>query len=147
MFQQSSLDSGWCLFSVHRQSCGYCRYATETGRQPCHGAEAVSLGLFFRTLRFPSLQSIDQVFDVPVAQVQQILRCCLCEDSRDPTVAARILLDNKVVVIPVVAQMQIPLVRFPQCFSICSTLIRWSTFVVQVLQFSSADVEETVAPR
>ena len=30
-FQQSSPDSGWCLSSVHRQSGGYCRYATETG--------------------------------------------------------------------------------------------------------------------
>ena len=30
-FQQSSLDSGWCLSSVPRQSGGLCRYATETG--------------------------------------------------------------------------------------------------------------------
>ena len=30
-FQQSSLDSGWCLSSVPRQSGGRCRYATETG--------------------------------------------------------------------------------------------------------------------
>ena len=26
------------------------------------------------------------MFDVTVVQVQQILRCCQCEDSRDPTV-------------------------------------------------------------
>ena len=38
----------------------------------------------------------------PCLQVVQILRCCLCEDSRDPTVL--------LVVILVVAQMQIPLV-------------------------------------
>ena len=31
----------------------------------------------------------------------------------------------------------------PQRFSSCSTLTRWSSWVVQVLQFSSADVEET----
>ena len=33
----------------------------------------------------------------------QILRCCLCEDSRDPTVL--------LVVIPVVAQIQIPILQ------------------------------------
>ena len=38
----------------------------------------------------------------PCLQVVQILRCCLCEDSRDPTVF--------LVVIPVVAQMQILMV-------------------------------------
>ena len=47
----------------------------------------------------------------------------------------------EVVDIPVVAQMQIPLVLFPQRFSSCNTLIRWSTSFVQVLQFSRADVE------
>ena len=30
-FQQPSPDSRWCLSSVHRQSGGSCRYATETG--------------------------------------------------------------------------------------------------------------------
>ena len=50
---------------------------------------------------------------------------------------------SMVVDIPVVAQMHIPLVRIPSRFSSCSTLIRWSTFVVQVQQFSNAHVEET----
>ena len=40
----------------------------------------------------------------PCLQVVQILRCCLCEDSRDSTLL--------LVVIPVVAQVQIPMVPF-----------------------------------
>ena len=59
--------------SVHRQSGGYCRYAAETGRRfPCHGAVADSLGLVQQTTEIPQLQYIDGVFDVLVAQVQQI---------------------------------------------------------------------------
>ena len=100
-FQQPSPDSGWCLSSVHRQSGGSCRYATETGthsvklciiglvidvpvvvqrqvhssrssgrRHPCRGAEAVSVGPVQQTTEIHQLHSIDQVFDVPVAQVQ-----------------------------------------------------------------------------
>ena len=46
-----------------------------TGRQPCHGAEAASLAPVQQTTEIPWLQSIDQVFDVPVAQVQQFLGC------------------------------------------------------------------------
>ena len=51
-----------------------------------------------------------------------------------------------VVDFPVVAQLQIHLVRSPQRFSSCSILIRWSTFVVHV-QFSSAVVEEADLPQ
>ena len=59
--------------SVHRQSGGYCRYAAETGRRfPCHGAVADSLGLVLQTTEIHQLQYIDGVFDVLVAQVQQI---------------------------------------------------------------------------
>ena len=36
------------------------------------------------TMDIPQL--LNTVADVPVVQVQQILRCCLCEDSRDSTV-------------------------------------------------------------
>ena len=59
--------------SVHRQSGEYCRYAAETGRRfPCHGAVADSLGLVLQTTEIHQLQYIDGVFDVLVAQVQQI---------------------------------------------------------------------------
>ena len=62
---------GWCLSSILRQSGGSCRYSTETGRRhPCHGAVADSLGPI--AIVIPQLQYIDQVFDVLVAQVQQI---------------------------------------------------------------------------
>ena len=57
--------------SIHRQSGGSCRYSTETGRRhPCHGAVADSFGPI--AIEIPQLQYIDQVFDVLVAQVQQI---------------------------------------------------------------------------
>ena len=63
--------TGWCLSSVHRQSGGYCRYVAETGRpHPCHGAVADSCGP--PAIVIPQLQYIDQVFDVLVAQFQQI---------------------------------------------------------------------------
>ena len=46
-------------------------FSTETGRRhPCHGAVADSLGPI--AIEIPQLQFIDQVFDVLVAQVQQI---------------------------------------------------------------------------
>ena len=74
----------------------------------------------------------------PCLQVVHILRCCLCEDSRDPTV--------QLVVIPVVAQMQIPMVRFTLRLSSCSTLTRWSTLCscCARLQVPGAVVDETV---
>ena len=95
-FQQLPINSGWCLSSVHRQSGGYCRYATETGTHSvncafldqlltcplcmsksltCHGAEVVSLGPVQQTTEILQLHSIDQVFDVLVAQVQHIFGC------------------------------------------------------------------------
>ena len=63
-------STGWCLSSVHRQSC-YCSYVAETGRRhPCHGADADSFGPL--AIVIPQLQYIDQVFDVLVEQFQQI---------------------------------------------------------------------------
>ena len=95
-----------------------------------------------RTMDIPQL--LYTVADVPVVQVLQVvdlpvvarlqipLRSHICSSSYS--------LDN-VVDILVVAQLLIPLIRFPLRFSSCSTLIRWSTFAVHVLQFSRADVE------
>ena len=47
----------------------------------------MTFSLVSADLELSQLQSIDQVFDVLVAQVQQIVRCR--GKSRDPTVAAR----------------------------------------------------------
>ena len=44
---------------------------------------------FQQTTEFPQLQYFPGG-RCPCLQVVQILRCCLCEDSRDPTVAARL---------------------------------------------------------
>ena len=93
-FQQSLPICGWCLFSVLQQSGGCCRYATEAGT---HSAELCTLDwlltcpffvhvkvvdypvvaqrqfpLVLYTIEILQLQYIDQVFDVLVAQVQQI---------------------------------------------------------------------------
>ena len=86
------------------------------------------------TMGIPQLQFIDKVIDVGYAGPAN-LGVTVRRQSRSHSCGSSYSFDN-VVVIPVVAQMQIPLVRFPLCFSSCSTLIRWSTFVVQVQQFS-----------
>ena len=57
---------GWCLSSILRHSGFSCRSSAETG----HDAVAGSLGPF--AIEIHQLQFIDQVFDVLVAQVQQI---------------------------------------------------------------------------
>ena len=93
------------------------------------------------TMWIPQLQFIDKVIDVGYAGPAN-LGAAVRRQSRSHSCGSSHSFDN-VVVIPVVAQMQIPLVRFLLCFSSCSTLIRWSTSVVQVQQFSSPDVEET----
>ena len=57
--QQSSPNSGWCLSSVHRQSCGYCRYATETG------THSVKLCIFGLVIDMPVVVHV-KVVDNPV---------------------------------------------------------------------------------
>ena len=47
----------------------------------------------FQTMEIPQLQSIDKVFDVPVFRSSCFLGCSLCEDSRDPRVAAQWSMD------------------------------------------------------
>ena len=80
--------------------------------------EADSHGLAVQqTTVIPLLQYIDKVVDMPVV-FNDMLGSYSCLDP--------------VVDILVVAQMQIPLVQLPSRFSHCSTLIRWSTFIVQV---------------
>ena len=61
----------------------------------------------------------------------KFVHCC-GRQSRSRSGSSSNSLDQ-VVDIPVVAQMQIPLVRLPKRFSSCSTLIRCSTFAVQVV--------------
>ena len=87
---------GWCLFdsgymfqrrrtvevplSVHRQSGGYCSYLQRQVRTVSNCArsttlswrEDVSLGSVQQTTEMSQLQSIDEVFDVLLVQVQQV---------------------------------------------------------------------------
>ena len=111
-FWQSSLDSGWCLSSVPRQSGGYFRYAQRHVRTVFNCAILVidtpvvvhvevvdfpvmtqmTFSLVSADLEISQLHSVDQVFDVLVAQVLQIVRsrgycrqdsCCMpvvCND-------------------------------------------------------------------
>ena len=86
-------------------------------------------------VEIPQLQFIDKVIDG-----------WFVRDPANSGVAVRRQLRShslRLVVFFRQSQMLFPLVRLPQRFSSCSTLIRWSTSIVQVLQFSSADVEET----
>ena len=93
-FWQSLLDSGWCLSSVPRQSCGYFRYAQRHVRTvfncaildidmpvvvhvkvvdyPVMAQMTFSL-VSSSDLEISQFQFIDQVFDVLVAQVRQIV--------------------------------------------------------------------------
>ena len=71
-----------------------------------------------RTVKVPQIQFIALTEDIPVA-------------SRSSTSLSW-------------RRLSFPWSWTPLRFSSCSTLTRWSTFVVQVLQFSGADVEETV---
>ena len=87
--------------------------------------------MVFVTMEIPQLQFIDKVIDVccpgPAisgAALRRQLRSHSCSSSYSL---------NNVVDIPVVAQLQILLVRLLQRFSSCSALIRWFTFAVQVV--------------
>ena len=57
---------------------------------PCRGADADSLGLI--TIEILQLQYIDQVVDVCCAGPAS--SCAVLGDSRDPTIAARFILDS-----------------------------------------------------
>ena len=81
------------------------------------------------------MQFIDKVIDVCCASPGNS-GAAVRRQSRSHSCASTNSFDN-VVDTPVVAQMQIPLVRLPQRFSSCSTLTRWSTSVVQGLQLNS----------
>ena len=93
---------------VQRQVLGFAVAVHQPGRRfPCRGLACsedhrdYAVAVYF------------QVVDVPVVQVQQILRCCLWETVEFPQCSSSHPCLDKVVVIPVVAQMQMPLVRFP----------------------------------
>ena len=58
-FQQLPINSGWCLSSVHRQSGGYCRYATE------RGTHSVTLCFFGLVIDMPVVVHV-KVVDYPV---------------------------------------------------------------------------------
>ena len=60
----------------------------------------------------------------PCWQVVQILRCCLCEDSRDLTVAARRFLSTMSSSSLSWRRYRFPWSLLPQRFSSCSPLIR-----------------------
>ena len=76
-----AVDVLWrCLFQfivrvvytalIYRDRYAQCQ-TVQGRRQPCHGAEDVSLGPVQQTTEIPQLQSIDEVFDVFLVQVQQ----------------------------------------------------------------------------
>ena len=69
----------------------------------------------------------------PCLQVVQILHCCLFKTVEIHSAARRHPCRGS----------DADSLGLPQRFSSCCTLTRWSSWVVQVLQFSSADVEET----
>ena len=97
-----------------------------------------------KTVEVLQLALIDKVDDVPVVQVvvwfsrtvkvPQIQFFALTEDI---PVASRLS------TFPSWRRGSFPWSWTPLRFSSCSSLTRWSTFVVQVLQFSGAVVEET----
>ena len=68
---------------------------------------------------------LDQVVHTPVCATTDACGFRLQKTVESPQLQSFLL-----VVIPVVAQMQFLMVPSPQSFSSCSTLIRWSTFVV-----------------
>ena len=82
-FQQLPINGGWCLSSVHRQSGGYCQYATETGT---HSAEltldwlltypSLCMSRSWRRGRFPWSSPADHC-DSPVALSRDV-RCPCC---------------------------------------------------------------------
>ena len=72
----SSSTEWWILPLCYRDRYAQCQ-TVQGRRQPCHGAEDVSVGPVQQTIVIPQLQSIDTVFDVPLVQVQQILVCRL----------------------------------------------------------------------
>ena len=114
--------------------------AVDQGRRQFPVVVQRPIPMVLMTMEIPQLQFIDTVIDVCCAGPANS-GATVRRHSRSHSCSSSSSLDN-VVDIPIVAQLQIPLVRLPQRFSSCSTLIRWSTFVVQV-QFSSAVVEET----
>ena len=123
--------------SVHRQSGGNCRYAAETGRRfPCHGPVADSLGLVLQTTEIHQLQYIDGVFDVLVAQVQQI--CAKSWETVEIPQCSSFLLDKLLLARCVQRQvpMSITLQFIDSCERPCdhtATLVQW-----QSLRFSSS---------
>ena len=107
----------------------------------CRGAEADSHGLAIQqTIVLPTLQYIDKVVDVFV-QVHLVVRSC--GNSRYPTVQLVLFVFGPGRRHSCRGADADSLGPVTSLFSSCSTLIRWSTFFVQVQQFSSAHVEET----
>ena len=69
-FPQSPINSGWCFLSSSTEWWILPLYCRDRSSTSCHGAVADSFGLF--AIVIPQWQYIDQVFDVLVAQVEQI---------------------------------------------------------------------------
>ena len=83
--------------SVHRQSGGHCCYVTETGTHSVKLCKVVDNPVMAQrtflqqTTEISQLQSIDTMFDVPAALVQQFPRVKTVR-YRDPTVALVVFL-------------------------------------------------------
>ena len=99
-------------------------------RQPCRGAEAVSLGPVQQTTEIPQLQSIDQVFDVPFAHVQQFPRVQAVRNwLRSHSCTRRIRAWTRSFTRPLCATTDARMVQSAEnCegFRSCSAPIRWS---------------------